>query len=158
MYEHPTLQVEAVHLAVCLSYYGLIRVPAREESSDVDIRRSCLRMLQPGSTLTCYAVISIPGRAVSLNFALLINRYIRQFQKSDPEEALQYAYCVALGADRVTASQQQKIVSNDQLDLAREIVIRTIAETDGKWPTLIGGMREDGTRFVSGLFKRGDPY
>ncbi|KAG8844288.1 hypothetical protein FRB96_003224 [Tulasnella sp. 330] len=135
MYEHPSLQVEAVHLAICLSYYGLLRVPAREESSDVDI------------------LINIPGRLACLNFALLINRYIRQFQKSDSDEALQYAYCVALGADRISAmvSQEQRVIARDQLDLAREIVIRTIAESDGKWPTLIGGMREDSTRYGGSL-------
>ncbi|KAG9017878.1 hypothetical protein FRB93_004689 [Tulasnella sp. JGI-2019a] len=135
MYEHPSLQVEAVHLAICLSYYGLLRVPAREESSDVDI------------------LINIPGRPVCLNFALLINRYIRQFQKSDSDEALQYAYCVALGADRVApmATQEEKTISKDQLELAREIVIRTIAESDGRWPSMIGGMREDGTRYGGSL-------
>lgn len=37
MYEVPDLQVDAVHFAIALSYYGLLRVPSRSESSDVDI-------------------------------------------------------------------------------------------------------------------------
>ena len=37
MYEHPDLQVEAVHLAIALAYYGLLRVPPRSEASDIDI-------------------------------------------------------------------------------------------------------------------------
>ena len=37
MYEHPDLQVEAVHLAIALAYYGLLRVPSRSEASDIDI-------------------------------------------------------------------------------------------------------------------------
>jgi len=38
LYEHAELQVEAVHLAIALAYYGLLRVPGREDMSDVDIR------------------------------------------------------------------------------------------------------------------------
>lgn len=37
MYEHPELQVEAIHLAISLAYYGLLRVPARQEMTDVDV-------------------------------------------------------------------------------------------------------------------------
>lgn len=89
--------------------------------------------------------------ATSLNFALLINRYIRQFQKTDPKEAVQYAFCVGLTADRITSttSDYDATVSRDQLELTREIVRRVIVNCQGKWEELIGGMREDGTRFVS---------
>lgn len=37
MYEIPELQVDAVHFAVSLAYYGLLRVPSKSESSDVDV-------------------------------------------------------------------------------------------------------------------------
>ena len=40
LYGHPELQIEAVHLAIALSYYGLLRVPSRDELNDVDIRKS----------------------------------------------------------------------------------------------------------------------
>lgn len=40
LYEVPEFQVDAVHVAVSLAYYGLLRVPSRAESSDVDIRAS----------------------------------------------------------------------------------------------------------------------
>ena len=38
LYEIPELQIEAIHLAIALSYYGLLRVPSRTEASDVEIR------------------------------------------------------------------------------------------------------------------------
>lgn len=68
---------------------------------------------------------------------------------------MQYAYCVALGSDRIAAltSEYEETLSRDQLDLAREIVIRIIVENDdGQRHQLIGGMREDGTRYVSASF------
>jgi hypothetical protein len=37
LYEIPDQQVEAIHLAIALSYYGLLRVPLRNEASDVEI-------------------------------------------------------------------------------------------------------------------------
>ncbi|KAG8906220.1 hypothetical protein FRB99_007366 [Tulasnella sp. 403] len=137
LYEHPELQIEAIHLAIALSYYGLLRVPSRDEMTDVDI------LIQP------------TNRPVTLNFALLISRYIRQFQKTDPKEALQYAFCVALGSDRVTSTstEHEKAVSQDQLELARELVRRVIIGCDGKWEELVGGVREDGTKY-GGILER----
>ncbi|KAG8989623.1 hypothetical protein FRB90_002154 [Tulasnella sp. 427] len=135
LYEHPELQVEAIHLAICLAYYGLLRVPARQEMTDVDI------------------LIQSAKGGTSLNFALVINRYIRQFQKTDPKEAVQYAFCVGLAADRITSttSDYDATVIRDQLELTREIVRRVIVNCQGKWEELIGGMREDGTRFTGVL-------
>ncbi len=46
LYDIPELQVEAVHLAVALSYYGLLRVPIKAESSDVEIRE-CSSLWSP---------------------------------------------------------------------------------------------------------------
>ncbi|KAG8801360.1 hypothetical protein FRC16_000668 [Serendipita sp. 398] len=37
LYENSDLQVDAVHFAIALAYYGLLRVPSKAESSDVDI-------------------------------------------------------------------------------------------------------------------------
>lgn len=39
LYEVPELQVDAVHFAIALAYYGLLRVPSKAESSDVDISK-----------------------------------------------------------------------------------------------------------------------
>jgi hypothetical protein len=40
LYNHQELQVEAVHLAIALAYYGLLRVPSRIEASEVEICQS----------------------------------------------------------------------------------------------------------------------
>jgi nuclear pore complex protein Nup93 len=82
----------------------------------------------------------------------LINRYIRQFQRTDPKEALQYAYCVCLNADKGVNNEQKKL-ADEQVEIARELVRRIILGCDGKWDELVGGFREDGTRYP-GLIER----
>lgn len=42
LYSNPEFHVEAVHLAVALAYYGLLRVPLRSEASEVEIRKSLM--------------------------------------------------------------------------------------------------------------------
>ncbi|KAG8959138.1 hypothetical protein FRC03_008401 [Tulasnella sp. 419] len=145
LYQHPELQVEAVHLAIALAYYGLLRVPSREEMSEVDV------------------LITSPTDPTVLNFPLLISRYIRQFQKSDPKEALQYAYCVALSSDtrpsttsRFGSTAAASSGGDEHLDIAREFVRRIIIGTEGKWDELVGGFREDLSRF-QGVIERDLP-
>ena len=76
----------------------------------------------------------------------MISRYIRSFQKTDPRPAIQYACCVALGASSTpTASEYEKAVSQTQLDLARELVRKTIVGTEGQWQEIIGSVKDDGT-------------
>ena len=79
----------------------------------------------------------------TLNFALLISRYIRQFIRSEPQVALQYVYCICLSAD-------QGDVGKEQVEVAWELTRRVIlmAEPGGEWVDLVGGYRPDGTRFV----------
>ena len=40
LYGNSQYQTDAVHFGIALAYYGLLRVPTREETSDVDIRAS----------------------------------------------------------------------------------------------------------------------
>ncbi|KAF9507438.1 hypothetical protein BS47DRAFT_1304038 [Hydnum rufescens UP504] len=140
LYETPEMQIEAIHLAIALSYYGLLRVPSRTEASDVEI------------------LTTSPVRPPSLNFGLLISRYIRQFQRTDPKEALQYVYCVTLNSDRNVglANSQGQATGQDQIFIARELVKRVILGCDGKWDDLVGGFRDDGSRFP-GILERNLP-
>lgn len=71
----------------------------------------------------------------------------------DRPSALQYCFCVALGSDAITTgfTKYEQTVSDDQLELARELVRRVIYSSDGNWHDIIGGLREDGSRYVSAL-------
>ncbi|KAF8323007.1 nucleoporin-interacting protein NIC96 [Cantharellus anzutake] len=139
LYEIPELQVEAVHLAISLSYYGLLRVPSKAESSDVEI------------------LITSPVRPAMLNLALLVSRYIRQFQRTDPKEALQYVYCITLNSDKSSSlAPKQNPSSREQVEIARQLVQRVILGCDGKWDDLVGAFREDGTK-IPGILERSLP-
>lgn len=74
----------------------------------------------------------------------MIWRYVRQFVKMDAKEALQYVYCVCLAAD-------QGEVGKEQVENAWEQVRRIIVLGNGGpgWEELVGGYRQDGSRFVS---------
>ena len=74
-------------------------------------------------------------------------RYVRQFVKTDPKEALQYVYAVTLGAD------QPGTAGPEQLELAWDLVRRIVvlANSGPAWDELVGGFRPDGTRFVRSL-------
>ena len=77
---------------------------------------------------------------------------MRQFQRTDPKEALQYVYCVTLNSDKGSnLAPKRNEASLDQIDLARQFVKRVILGCDGKWDDLVGAFREDGSKFVSVL-------
>ncbi|KAI0682706.1 nucleoporin-interacting protein NIC96 [Cytidiella melzeri] len=134
LWEHPEMEVEAVHLAIALAYHGLLRVPTRAETSD----------LTPLSLP--------PSGQPALSLSTLLWRYVRQFVKMDAREALQYVYCVCLCSD------QPGGVGKEQVESAWELVRRTIvlANAGAAWEELVGGFRPDGTRFT-GVIEQGAP-
>ncbi|CAE6422002.1 unnamed protein product [Rhizoctonia solani] len=132
LYEHPDHRIEAVHIAVALAYYGLLRVPSTAEASQVDI------------------LTSMPFQPPALNLALLITRYIKPFMTSEPKAAVQYAYCVSLSHD------QEKGAGKEQVDYARELTRRIIVAAPAGWEDLVGGLRPDGTRY-SGVVEHDMP-
>ncbi|KZS90373.1 nucleoporin-interacting protein NIC96 [Sistotremastrum niveocremeum HHB9708] len=134
MYEHSELQVEAVHLAIALAYYGLLRVPSKAEASDVDI------------------FTQSPDSKPALNLSLLISRYIRQFMRTDPKEAIQYVYSICLSEDQGAGVGRQQV--EQAWDLTRRIIVA--AESGGVWEELVGGFKADGTRF-NGFLEHGLP-
>jgi nuclear pore complex protein Nup93 len=145
MYGNANTQVEAVHLAIALAYYGLLNVPAKNEASEVDIGECSLPGF--GNQFIGLKVTQTPGSRVSLNLGLLISRYIRHFVRSDPKEAVQYVYCLSLNEGLAETR------GKEQTEFAWELTRRIIVSSEGtsSWDELVGGMRADGTRYVSGV-------
>lgn len=79
----PRYEVDGVHVAIALTYYGLLRVPASKDFGDGST-------LSPSPTPT--------SSEPTVDFARIIQRYIRGFFKSDASAALQYAYLISLNA------------------------------------------------------------
>ncbi|PCH33116.1 nucleoporin-interacting protein NIC96 [Wolfiporia cocos MD-104 SS10] len=132
LWDHQETEIEAVHLAIALAYHGLLRVPSKAETSD----------MTPLS-LT-------PSNPPALSLSTVIWRYVRQFVKMDPREALQYVYCVCLSADQGDGIGREQLES--AWELVRRIVVHT--KTGAPWEELVGGFRADGTRF-SGIIEQG---
>ncbi|KAF8588475.1 NIC-domain-containing protein [Ramaria rubella] len=134
LYEKPEFQAEAVHLSIALAYHGLLRVTSRVEATDSTI-------------------LTVPlNRRPSLNLALVIARYIRQFTRTDPKEAIQYVYCVCLSADQGEGVGKEQVET--AWDLCRKVIVS--AEASGGWEELVGGFRPDGIKF-NGELERGLP-
>jgi nuclear pore complex protein Nup93 len=78
----------------------------------------------------------------------MISRYVKQFTRTDPKEAMQYVYAISLSESADDGA------GNLQLDLAWELTRRVIvtSEVSSEWEELVGGFRADGTRFVSGVY------
>ncbi|WVQ97122.1 hypothetical protein IAU59_004232 [Kwoniella sp. CBS 9459] len=127
LYSKPQLKTDAVHFAVALSYYGLLRVSAKGEEAEL--------------LLTDDADVSY------LNFPRLIKQYISPFFRLEPQTALQYAYLVALAADVPNPAVGQK-----QKQLALELV-RDIVLASRSWSKLLGSVRADGSK-ETGIIER----
>ncbi|PLW14842.1 hypothetical protein PCASD_15821 [Puccinia coronata f. sp. avenae] len=131
--QKPHFQVDAVHFAIALSYYGLLHISDSAPSSE-------------GSAS------SPKGRSSStslplVNFARLIYHYTRLFAKSAPEVAVQYLYLICLNADAPPPQLGQNQVTFCHTyigDLAMETTSRK---------EILGDVRNDGTR-IPGMIER----
>ena len=142
MWENPETEIEAVHLAIALSYHGLLRVPSRTETSDMT--RVFYSSALPSHLLISISVTLTPNGPPALSLPTLIWRYVRQFVKMDAKEALQYVYTVSLNSDQAGGIGQEQV--ENALELVRRII--TLANSGPAWDELVGGFRADGTRFV----------
>ena len=135
MYGKSQLRTDAVHLAIALQYYGLLRVSPPE---DPICRFFSCSLTSEG---LADGVVTEPNEdTASLNFARLIKNYISPIAKLEPETALRYAYLVGLGSDGPNGERQKSVA----LELVRDVVLASRA-----WSKLLGSVRADGTKEVS---------
>ncbi|KAH9444949.1 hypothetical protein MJO29_013096 [Puccinia striiformis f. sp. tritici] len=131
--QKPHYQVDTVHFAIALSYYGLLRISDSAPSSE-------------GPT-TSPKGKSSSSNLPSVNFARLIYRYTRLFAKSAPEVAVQYLYLICLNADAPPASLGQ-----NQVTLCHTYIGDLAVETASR-EEILGDVRNDGTR-IPGMIER----
>lgn len=139
MYSKPSLRTDAVHFAVTLSYYGLLRAPIATEDADICKVDSGTRSGQADWPVSIDEAFEY--QVCYINFYRIIKHYIAPFCALEPQTALQYAYLVALGSDApLGVGDKQKQYA---LDLVRDVVIYSRA-----WSKLLGSVRADGTKEV----------
>ncbi|GAA5992093.1 hypothetical protein JCM11641_002537 [Rhodosporidiobolus odoratus] len=122
--QHPSYQADAVHFAIALAYYGLLKVPGGNGKEN-------------GHELLVDSASPTP----SLAFPRLMHRYTRAFASSDATEALQYLYLICLNAD-----------VPGQVEIAHEYVRELVMETR-QYSALLGDVKGDGTK-VPGQIER----
>ncbi|KAF2205005.1 NIC-domain-containing protein [Delitschia confertaspora ATCC 74209] len=116
LYQHN--HTSAVHFAIALAYYGLLRVS--------DLTSTGLE------TLT-YSTRQQP----QLNFGYIVGYYTQEFRKARPEDAAEYLILICLNQDLPgEAGKQQRELCHEAL---RELILET-----REFPELLGDMRMDG--------------
>lgn len=116
-------EIDAVHLAITLNYYGLIRVS--DESKNVAYVNNLLNVDDSGFK--------------SINFARMIGNYVKKFKFSDPRVACEYLFLICMndGADEEFHKRQ--------IDTCQESIRDLVLETR-EFVLLLGKITKTGLR------------
>ncbi|KAK4457502.1 Nup93/Nic96-domain-containing protein [Cladorrhinum samala] len=128
-YMYPFSYVDAVHFAIALSYYGLLR-PADAQASANELLSHNTRT-QP-----------------QINFGRMLGYYTRDFRAANAGAAVDYLVLICLNADETPAGQQQAALCHEAL---RELVLES-----REFSRLIGDIKPDGSR-IKGLIEERGP-
>jgi len=122
--------VDAVHFAVALEFYGLLR------AADA---------LMAGNELLSYNTRGLP----QINFARMIGYYTRDFRAANVVAAVDYLVLICLNMDDMTseAGKQQAALCHEAL---RELVLET-----REFSKLIGDIKPDGAQIRGVIEERG---
>lgn len=150
-YLYPYSYVSAVHFAVALAFYGLLRV------SDSLAPDSELREFNPSPTITldCKETVNAEEIPVTLNtmqlpqitYGRMVGYYTRDFRSSDVEAAADYLMLIGFNADLPGAmGKSQAVLCHEAL---RELVLET-----REFAKLLGDVRSDGQRIKGAIERR----
>ncbi|OZJ05272.1 hypothetical protein BZG36_01960 [Bifiguratus adelaidae] len=123
LYTIEQYQLDAVHLAICLAYYGLIHLPSSPNSSD--------------SGLFSVGQENQGNEISQLDFTSLIYEYTRQFPAVEAEKALHYLYLLCL------FDGHQGMIGREQVKLCHRYIRDLILESR-EFVTLLGEDRPEG--------------
>ncbi|KAL2117016.1 hypothetical protein VTJ04DRAFT_9184 [Mycothermus thermophilus] len=130
-YLYPFSYVDAVHFAIALTYYGLLR--------PTDAHASANELLSHNTR-------SQP----QINFARMLGYYTRDFRAANPAAAVDYLALICLNADDAGGPAQQQ----QQAALCHEALRELVLESR-EYSRLIGDIRPDGTRIRGVIEERG---
>lgn len=125
---HASFQVDVVHFATALAYYGLLRVPPAAAASQFDY-------------VTAASDAATGTAVVYFDYAKLIQRYTRLFLQASRRDAVQYISLICLSADSPAP------VGEEQVQRCHELVRNLILEAPSSgFAELLGDMRVDGLK------------
>ena len=136
--------VSAVHFAIALDFYGLLRV-SDFTASDSDLRE--LHVPGPRPADPFFPVTFNTREAPQINFGRMLGYYTRDFRAAKVEVATDYLTLICLNADLPgPAGRSQSSLCQEAL---REIVLET-----REFATLLGDIQSDGTRIKGAIEQR----
>lgn len=121
--------MDAVHFAIALTYYGLLRPVEDPTTRDNEL-----------------LVLGEDERA-RINFPRLVGYYTRDFRRADPTEAVDYLVLIALNGDLPNGQGEKHLL------LCHEALKELVLETR-EFSQLLGDILADGTRQVGAIEKR----
>ncbi|ODQ65805.1 NIC-domain-containing protein [Nadsonia fulvescens var. elongata DSM 6958] len=121
--------IDAVHFAIALSYYGLLRVVPNIENVENDL------------------LVFNSKESPELNFAKMIGYYTRDFRRSDPKEVVDYIILIGINCDLENG------VGQKQLQLCHDTLKELVLETR-EFRVLLGDVRADGSRTIGAIEHR----
>ena len=126
-YLYPFSYVDAVHFAIALTYYGLLR-PADAQSA--------------ANELLSHNTRSLP----QINFGRMLGYYTRDFRAANVAAAVDYLVLICLNADEAGGPQQAALCH----EALRELVLES-----REFSRLIGDIKPDGQRIKGIVEERG---
>jgi len=117
LYQSSTFRTEAVHFAIALAYYGLIR------------------FLTPDHLIV--GILKQDGVTCYLNFASMIVYYIKDFTSSDAEDAIHYLLLLCLGSNLTSSFKTYQ-------EICKKHILNVIF--DSRQYYLLGEARVDGRK------------
>lgn len=140
---YPHNHIAAVHFAIALDYYGLLRVA---DLSSTELRKLGQLVLEGGYGL--YRLVSYDTREQPrLNFGLMVGYYTADFRAAKPEAAVDYLILLCLNADLDGEAGRQ------QAELCYEALRELVLETR-EFAALLGDIRSDGQRIPGAIQQR----
>ena len=143
-YLYPYSYVSAVHFAIALDFYGLLRV------SDISVSENELRKLaflrlraNADNTLVTHTTRDLP----QISFSRMLGYYTRDFRAGNVDAAVDYLALICLNADLPGA------LGKSQASLCHEALRELVLETQ-EFAQLLGDIRSDGTRLKGAIEKR----
>ena len=144
-YLYPYSYVAAVHFAIALDFYGLLRV------SDFSVSESELCEYNPPELdwglLTVDLVTFTTQQLPQINFGRMIGYYTRDFRSANVEAAVDYLALICLNSDLHGS------LGKSQTDLCHEALRELVLETR-EFASLLGDIRTDGTRIKGAIEQR----
>ncbi|KAI9672032.1 MAG: hypothetical protein M1829_004576 [Trizodia sp. TS-e1964] len=139
--------VEAVHFAIALDYYGLLRV-SDPSSSGTELREFMPSFPYDTPDLLIRLKVKYDSKELpQISFGRMVGYYTRDFRAANVEAAVDYLTLICLNADLPGASGEA------QASLCHE-ALREIVLESREFARLLGDIRSDGERIKGAIERR----